>query len=476
MSRAQRAGSFWKFVLLVAGREYGENVRTKGFIIGLLFFPLMLYAGIRVPRFLEEKATPTRYYCIVDRSNDLGEVVREHVRSTEAKRVELAKMKWFKATQAQPEDERKPFVEPKARFVEVPLPAGAATDDPDALKAALKPYLLGDKKIDVADKQVELFALVVLPPEIAKTKKGAEFWTINLADSDLREEVESGLGRELRRREFVSAGMQPDEVKRISDIEIKVESKNPKKAEGKEEVSTEDRIRQWAPAGFVYLLFVGIMTVAQMLLNNTVEEKSNRIVEVLLSSVTSTELMTGKLVGIACVGFTMFASWFTTGACVLLASASPAEGDYARMIFAVIFTPQFIGAFAIYFTMAYLFYASVFIAIGAMCNTLKDAQNFMGPVVMVMMVPVLVMMFIPRDPNGTLATVLSWVPLYTPFIMLNRIAADPPMFDVIGTGVLTIVSTAAMLALAGRIFRVGILRTGQPPKIVELFRWLRQGA
>jgi ABC-2 type transport system permease protein len=218
------------------------------------------------------------------------------------------------------------------------------------------------------------------------------------------------------------------------------------------------------------------MTVAQMLLNNTVEEKSNRIVEVLLSSVTSTELMTGKLVGIAAVGFTMFGSWFATGALVLRMSFGQAETDLAREIFTVIFTPQFIGAFAIYFTMAYLLYASVFIAIGAMCNNLKDAQNFMGPVVMVMMVPVLTMMFIPKDPNGTLATVLSWVPIYSPFIMLNRVAADPPLFDILGTGALTIATTAAMLLLAGRIFRVGILRTGQPPKIVELFRWMKQGA
>jgi ABC-2 type transport system permease protein len=475
MSSVKHAGSFWKYVLLVAGREYGDNVRTKGFVIGLLFFPLMLWAGIRVPRFLADKATPTRYYCVVDRSNDLGEVVRAHLKSEATKRIDLAKAEWFEKTKSQPEDRRKPFVEPKARFVEVPVPSGVVVDDTEGLKTALKPYLVGEKKIVVDGKDAELFALVVLPEDLAKRKKGAEFWTINLADSDLKEGVERSLEDELRRREFVSAGMQPAEVKRIAEIRVKVESKNPKKKEGDEKVSTADVVRQWAPAGFVYLLFIGIMTVAQMLLNNTVEEKSNRIVEVLLSSVTSTELMTGKLVGIAGVGFTMFLSWFTTGALVLRLSFGPEVDDIARMIFTVIFTPQFIGAFAIYFTMAYLLYASVFLAIGALCNTLKDAQNFMGPVVMVMMVPVLTMMFIPKDPNGTLATVLSWVPIYSPFIMLNRVAADPPLFDVIGTGALTIATTALMLLLAGRIFRVGILRTGQPPKIVELLRWMKQG-
>jgi ABC-type Na+ efflux pump permease subunit len=100
----------------------------------------------------------------------------------------------------------------------------------------------------------------------------------------------------------------------------------------------------------------------------------------------------------------------------------------------------------------------------------------MGPVMMVMMVPLITMMFIPRDPNGTLATVLSWVPFYTPFVMMNRAAADPPLFDLVGTLVLLLASTAAAMWASGKIFRVGMLRTGQPPRIIELWRWLRHPA
>jgi ABC-2 type transport system permease protein len=89
------------------------------------------------------------------------------------------------------------------------------------------------------------------------------------------------------------------------------------------------------------------------------------------------------------------------------------------------------------------------------------------------MVPLLTMRFIPKDPNGTLASILSWIPIYTPFIMMNRAAADPPLFDLIGTTLLLIASTAAALWLAGKIFRIGVLRTGQPPRLLELVRWLR---
>ena len=121
-------------------------------------------------------------------------------------------------------------------------------------------------------------------------------------------------------------------------------------------------------------------------------------------------------------------------------------------------------------------YAAIFASIGAVCSTVKDAQNFMGPVMMILMVPLITMAFIPRDPNGTLATVLSWIPLYTPFVMMNRAAADPPILDLYGTMGLLVITAIAMLWASGRIFRVGMLRTGQPPKIVELIRWIRNPA
>jgi ABC-type Na+ efflux pump permease subunit len=97
----------------------------------------------------------------------------------------------------------------------------------------------------------------------------------------------------------------------------------------------------------------------------------------------------------------------------------------------------------------------------------------MAMITMAMMVPLLTMTFIPKDPNGTLARVLSWIPIYTPFTMMNRVNADPPLVDLIGTTVLLLASTAAALWMAGKVFRIGILRTGQPPKIVEMFRWIK---
>jgi len=128
--------------------------------------------------------------------------------------------------------------------------------------------------------------------------------------------------------------------------------------------------------------------------------------------------------------------------------------------------------FSLYFLMGYLMYSAFILSIGSVCNTIKEAQSYMGVHTMVMMVPIMTMTFIPKDPNGVLARVLSWIPIYSPFTMMNRAAADPPLVDLIGTFVMMAVTTVVALWMAGKIFRIGILRTGQPPRIVEMLRWV----
>jgi len=229
-------------------------------------------------------------------------------------------------------------------------------------------------------------------------------------------------------------------------------------------------IKQWAPTGFVYLLWLAIFIIAQMLLSNTIEEKSNRIIEVLLSSVTPGELMMGKLFGIAAVGLTMVGAWMLA-LFAILSWKSGGASEVAGQMLAVLKTTNLIPLFSLYFILGYLMYAALFLSIGSVCNTIKEAQSYMGVITLMMMVPLMTMMFIPKDPNGPLARVLSWIPLYTPFTMMNRANADPPWIDLIGTLIWLLVTTAGALWMTGKIFRIGILRTGQPPKVIEMLRW-----
>jgi ABC-2 type transport system permease protein len=247
---------------------------------------------------------------------------------------------------------------------------------------------------------------------------------------------------------------------------------NPNKSEGDEKVGIRDKIRQYAPIGFVYMLWVAIFTIAQMLLNNTIEEKSNRLIEVLLSSVTTTELLLGKVLGVAAVGVTMQCAWIGSLIGILSYKAGPSATWIADLIAAVI-TPELLGGFAFYFITGYFFYAFLFAGIGSICNTIKEAQNFMSPLMLLMMVPLGTMTFIPNDPNGAIATTLSWIPPWTPFVMMNRMAASPPASEIYGTAIMLLISVVAVFWLSAKIFRIGVLRSGQPPKLLELFRWLR---
>jgi ABC-2 type transport system permease protein len=502
-----------RFAFLVAWREYAENAKTKGFWLGILLVPVIIFFSVQVPIWLETKGTPTRYYVLVDQSVTLAPVVESRLERSHQRQVLSALNDYARkhaesgATQpsldefisrggqsnylAQLQSRLKPgappFKPPRRAFQRAPEPGELGkVADLASVAQGLKPYLRGEKQVEADGQSVSLAAAILIPRDIEQqvvrpkgkspNGTGIEYWSGNLADTKLRDEVEQTVNTEIRRREYLLRGLDAAAIREVEQTYAPFASLNPKKEAGQEAVSTTDIIKQWAPSAFVYLLWVAIFAIVQMLLNNIIEEKSNRIIEVLLSSVTPWELMMGKLFGIAAVGLTMVGSWMLAlvGILVWKASGVGAATAVTGQMLAVLHSSSLIPMFAVYFLLGYLMYAACILALGSVCNTLKEAQSYMGVITMVMMVPLLTMTFIPKDPNGVLARVLSWIPLYTPFIMMNRTMADPPLIDLVGTTLLLIASVIGALWMAGKVFRIGILRTGQPPKLLEMLRWLKR--
>jgi ABC-2 type transport system permease protein len=503
-----------RFAFLVAWREYVENARTKGFWLGMLMVPAIIFFSVQVPLWLDKKGPSVRYFVMVDQSGTLGKVVESHLERSHQKRV-LAALSDYARKNASSEfkspsldkflsqgsqdvllEQLKPhlkagappFKSPRRDFQLTTLPSEISREgDIAALAQALRPYLRGEKKIKVNGQSVSLSAAILIPRDLEQQivrpqnrvdrklagANGVEYWSGNLADTKLRDEVEQVVNTEVRRREYLNRGMDAAAVREVEQTYAPFASLNPKKESGQEAVSQADVIRQWAPSGFVYLLWVAIFAIVQMLLNNIIEEKSNRIIEVLLSSVTPGELMMGKLCGIAAIGLTMVGAW-VLALVGILSWKSGGPSEITGQMLTVLKSSNLIPMFAIYFLLGYLLYAASILALGSVCNTIKEAQSYMAVITMIMMVPIMTMTFIPKDPNGVLARVLSWIPIYTPFTMMNRAMADPPWIDVIGTLVLLLVTTAGTLWLAGKVFRIGILRTGQPPRIIEMLRWLKR--
>lgn len=457
-----------KYSLLVAAREFFEHTRTKGFWVSIAMVPLLLYLSIKAPMLLEKFGRETRHFAVYDPSGELTPVIDAAIQADYDKKKGKAFLEWQaeKAAHADAPD----FEVPKPLFQRIPLPAEIDVSDATKLREQSKPYLLGETRIQIDGRDEELFALIVLPKDERDVKKKVEYWSTNLTDDDLQDIVTEGLQDELRRRELARGGLPVSTLETINAIEVDLAARDPKKEAGEEEVGIAERMRQWAPIGFVYILFISILTVSQMLLSGMIEEKSNRIVEVLLSSVTPWELMLGKLLGVAAMGITMIGSWFILGWVMLVTAGQGAVVDAVRV---ALFNPTLLVPFAVYFLLGFLLYASILLALGSLCNTLKDAQNFMAPVTMILVIPVVTMVFVAKDPNGPVAVVLSWIPFFTPFVMMNRAAANPPMFEVIGTMLLLLVSLAITIWLSGRIFRNGILRTGQPPKLLEILKLVK---
>lgn len=460
-----------KYALRIGFREFAEHAKTKGFIIGIVLFPVLLFAGFRVPALLEKISKTTRAFAVIDPTGELIPIIDAAVERDWQDTDDKARMAWLEKRKS---DASTPEYEQSQRpFQRVAIPTEAVAGTTPETIAALKPWLLGDKKVTVGEDDKEVFALIVMPPITGQLRKGVEYWSTNLTDDALSKLVSRALADHLRREEYTSKGLAQDEVERIARIEVRFDDKDPRKAAGEEDVGMAEKARQWAPIGFVYLMFVAMMTIAQMLLSSTVEEKASRIFEVLLSSVTPGELMLGKLMGVAAVGFVMLTAWFFSLFLVLRFGAGSLS-EIAGPLMGQVFTPSVLLPLAAYFLLGFLLYASLLLALGSLCNTIKEAQNFMSPVMIVLMVPLFAMIPVARDPNGVLAQVLSWIPPFTPFVMMNRIAGDPSAWEIVGTILLLIVSVAGMLWVAGRVFRNGVLRTGAPPKIVELIRLLRR--
>ena len=503
-----------RYTLLIALREFAEMAKTKGFWIGIFTLPLILAFSIGVSTKLA-KSEPSRYFVVIDKSGAfaqpidqsiewehqrsvlqaLGQYVQENLRAGQHPDVNLAtyqasvdafiaaggKDAYLAKLRPALRENAPEFKEPTRLFVRAELPgeidAGASSD---AILAGLKPYLLGERRIAVSGGDASLFAALLIAPdgvEGATRWTGTEaiqYWSTNLAVDDLPERIRNALNRETRRRLYVARGVDVAQVHEIEATYARLGTFDPGKAAGTETVSTADRIARNVPVAFVYLLWMSIFTVMQMLLNNTVEEKSNRIAEVLLSSVTPNEIMLGKLLGIAGIGLTMVTTWLTT----IFIAAHVYHGAGAEVIGPAVdsvVASGLIPMFLLCFLLGYLIYAGLFLSIGALCNDIKEAQSFQGPMMLIMMVPLFTMISINRDPHGTLATIMTWIPLYTPFTMMNRAAADPPLMELIGATALMIATALLLILSAGRIFRMAMLRAGGRPKVAEIVQWIRGG-
>lgn len=229
-----------------------------------------------------------------------------------------------------------------------------------------------------------------------------------------------------------------------------------------------------------FLLYMTILLYAVAVMRSVLEEKSNRVVEVVISSMRPFQLMLGKIVGVGAVGLTQLAIWALSG--ILIVSAGipallAANPQFAQLSALRPYLPGlgYLGLFAVFFVGGYFIYSGLYAAVGAMCNTDEEAQQAQFPVIMLLVVPIIFVTQVINEPNAASSVALSLVPFFSPILMFARAAGGAAPLWQVGASVVGMALTVVAIAwVAGRIYKVGILMAGKRPTLPELVRWIRE--
>jgi ABC-2 type transport system permease protein len=207
-----------------------------------------------------------------------------------------------------------------------------------------------------------------------------------------------------------------------------------------------------------------------MMLQGVIEERSNRLLEAVLACVEPKEFMIGKLVGLGAVGLTILAVW--VGCAVIAAfSFQGAAASILRPSLAALDQPWMILGMLFYFFAGYLMVAMIYLSIGSLSNSMQDAQAYLVPVMMVLVLPVVFLMTaMVQHADGPYPHILSWIPPYTPFAMLARLGLGVSTVELLGTGALLAGFLVLEFVLLGRLFQASLLSTGQPPRLGDFLK------
>ncbi|MBI4718045.1 MAG: ABC transporter permease [Planctomycetes bacterium] len=447
--------------LVIAVREYQAAVKTKAFLISLILMPVLFGGSILIRMLMRDRVdTRDKRVAVVDPSGQVFEAIAAAAAQRNEAEIPEDANRWqrdagiYKVV----EGARKQ-VRPRYLFEEV---------KPDGRPIEEIGFELSER---VRNK--ELFAYVLIGRGVIEGARSPEGIVAYHSNSPTYDEIEDWLARplavRLRTLRAQQAGIDPAVVESVTApaavANLGLVSKD---AEGRVKPAEATNILAniFMPMGLMMLMFMMIMIGAQPLLQSVIEEKMQRIAEVLLGSVTPFELMLGKLLGMVGVSLTMATLYLCGGYYVV-----------HRAGYGSFFPSELMWWFVVFQSLAVLMYGAIFIAVGAAVTDLKEAQSLVTPVMLVVVAPMFVWMNIVREPSSTLAIVASLFPPATPMLMLMRQAVPPgvPAWQPALGIALVVLTTLVCVLLAGRIFRVGILMQGKGAKVGEMFRWALRG-
>ncbi len=439
-------------ILHIAGREFASTVLTKGFIIGAVVVPAVLAVAIPVVvLILSQQKAPAIVgtVAVIDPTGEVAPRLAEYLKpeAIAERRGDLAKQ----AGAAMPSV---PGASPEAAGQAMDIVLGtvpnlsvqilAPNADLDEAKGRIREAVKDDPDSTIAVAFIDPDAVV--KGESAERFGGFGLTVMPRLDERIIGEIEAGLRRGVLDARYQANGFEKDTIQALTSVA----SRDTTEVTDEGERASTSAMSFILPMVMMLLVLGAVFTGGQYLLTTTIEEKSNRVVEVLLSAVSPTQLMAGKILGQMIVGLTMLTIYSGVGISALIAFSL---GD--------LISPMDLVWMFLFFLTGYGMIASLMAAAGAAVNDLREAQAFMTPIMMFMMIPYFMMIVVPRAPNSTLSVTLSFIPPINPFIMMLRIASNdpPPVWQILLS--LGVAATGAVVAV------------WLAPNFRTLIRWVR---
>lgn len=419
---------------IIVKREYLQRVKTKGFLISTILGPLLMVGYVFFVFFITRlESGELRTIGIVHNQEEVALAVREKLSAEGGREAEKYKIEFY-ARDGKP-----------------------------------KESVLKELNERLENKKMQ--AYVYLPANFI-SGGNAEYYsrtTTNFPEIRALRRALSEIRTEARLR---SRGLDPAEIRELTrSLEMRTirVSKEGTKEGGESQVMVG--------FVFVFITYMVVLLYGIAVMRGVIEEKTSRMVEVILSSVKPFQYMFGKVVGVGAAGLTQVLVWSLSalilslygGALYMAVMKGSASANLPTV------PVPLLGFFVIYFLLGYFLYATLYAAIGSAVNTEQEAQNMQIPVTLFLVLPMLMIGFIMKAPDSSTATILSLIPLLTPTLMILRMSLlMPPAWQIALSLVLTVAFNLLLIWMAARIYRVGILMYGKRPTIPELLKWVRQ--
>ena len=424
-------------VWTVASVELSLLVRTRAFVITVLLMPIIMIGSIGIQRLVSKQVDTTpRKFAVIDSTGKLYAGIEKRAKQ----RNLVAATGLLQGAKFNPER-----VDPAGK-----TPEEVRLEQSDRVR------------------REEIFAFVEIPAGVFEPGPARlSYFSDAPTYGDLLSWLEDGVNEDIQGQRLRAAGVDPEVVERLGKP-VDAENLGLLARGPSGEVRPAPRVdlvrTTVVPLVLMYILFLTIFMSAPQLMNAVMQEKMSKISEVLIGSISSFELMLGKLLGSAGVSVIL--------ALVYLGGGLSMAGYWG---YTGLLSPGMAAVFFVFMTLAVLFYGSIFVAVGAAVSDIKDAQSLVTPVMLIAVVPMFAWQAVLKSPNSAFSVAISLFPPATPFMMLLRMAVQPspPWWQVVLGILLTLLAMVGMVWAAARVFRVGILATGKSATLGQMLKWIR---